>query len=438
MTIKRRGPMTNAEEHDYTDDRAARFWSREAQLESWCQIEVALICAKGGVALTPWQQAMVRQQTTPEAVATREQEVGHEVGAFLAQFDQGLMNMEYDPDSDPGDAYCLHPEGVALCRQYLHFGLTSSDLVESGKQIALWQTSNYLKSLLHDLANAIAGVSNNTLPGRTHGQVASPTSARWRFQAALPSLTDGWGELISHVPIKLSGATGRSRILSTGDQARVCSFLDSQFGVPAVLIRMATQVPPAHYVLRHLAKWLELVTACEQIALDYRLMVTLGAIKPRPVKVGSSAMPGKVNPYLAERLEGLASLWRGYYAAILNTRALWLDRDLTHSCVDREALPRLATLAAYMLRLASRLIFEAEYPAVDMSQYEPAVDADAILAWTIEEFEVAREEAYRHVAEVVRTTSSTDKAVGQISLIFRPTGNVATAIREYHDCYPGL
>lgn len=83
MTIKRRGPMTHTEEHDYTDERAARFWSREAQLESWRQIEVALIYVKTGIS---WAGtlATVRQHTTPEAVATREQETGHEVGAFLA------------------------------------------------------------------------------------------------------------------------------------------------------------------------------------------------------------------------------------------------------------------------------------------------------------------------------------------------------------------
>lgn len=431
---------TLQQDHEYNHDQIDQVWDRAHQLLSWYQIEAALIYVKTGLALTPnHQRFLMDHYLTPEAVATREQRVGHEVGAFLAQFELGIAELVYAPipGITPPDL-SLTPDQAHQVLQYLHFGLTSSDLVESSKQIALWRTSDILRDLANHLLNVVDHLPSFPVPGRTHGQIASPTSARHRFQAALPPMYP-WHSLASSATIKLSGAVGRSRVLPTRDQVRVAGALSSAYQIRATLAKHATQVPPAWLVTQHLALWADWVTACEQIALDYRLMATLGGVNPRRVEVGSSAMPGKVNPYLAERIGGLASMWRGMYSSILNSRALWLDRDLTHSSVDREFLPRMASLLGYMLKLTTRILQEADYPAADMSRFEPAIDADALMAYAIEEYKLTRADAYREVAELIPQSTTTAGVVVRLADAHGPFGwDKSAVVADFYDQYPEM
>ena len=369
----------------YTHPEIDQIWSAEATLERWTQIELAHLKAlsQDVTDLIPELINLNPQALTidPMAVRTREHRTGHDVGAFLELLEEKMLQF-----------------GLDQCARWLHWGLTSSDLVDTGVSMAVFQSMKVLYSDLFDLQAEIANLPNTEVVGRTHGQPASPTTLRERF-----SSTYGlFGNTVIHdwFPVMLSGAVGQYRVFSKDRARDAASILGGE------LIEHTTQVMPPEWVMAEVSSVLIWVTGCEQIATNLRLMANLGEYIPAAPKVGSSTMPAKINPYLAERVCGLAKVWRGLYDAFISSRVLWLERDLHHSSVDRMTLPELFRLAGYMVRLCTQLLQEATWPPQDLSQFEPAIDADVLLADSVAAVNLPRSVVYAAVRDAIWAETS--------------------------------
>ena len=370
----------------------ARLWTDQAQINLWGDIEAAVLEAILGIPVDP-------PRVPAAAVRDLEREVGHEVGAFLQLCEHDLPDLAH--------------------RRWLHYGLTSSDLVDTARSITLWHTNQEITELAAQLHIAIYNLDEVPVLGRTHGQVASPTSYRHRWLAAAAYLA-GYPDMFRvsnrQRPVgKLSGATGNYRVLRREQAERAAEILRVD------LAPFSTQVLPAGYTLDYLEYWLRVVMLCEQIALDLRLGAMLGEVAFPAKQVGSTAMPGKVNPLAAEQICGLTKLWRGMYSSWLESRALWLDRDLHHSSLDRVALGDLASLAGYLVN-ATRTALE----SVRLKHSPAASDAhsattkmqsgaDLVLSWATDRYALPRSVVYRAVTDALRTSPNLGVALRKVS-----------------------
>jgi adenylosuccinate lyase len=243
---------------------------------------------------------------------------------------------------------------------FIHYGLTSSDVVDTALCATLTRAIDLLLIDLDEFVAALKarGLELMDVPvtGRTHGMHAEPTTfgakfALWalqadrdrrRMRAARDALAVG----------KLSGAVGTYSNIDPSVEAHVCDALG------------LTPIPATQVIARD--RHAEFFYACAAVGSTIELMCTeirhlarseLGEAE-EPFgsgQKGSSAMPHKRNPILSERLCGLARLLRGYLGAGLEDVALWHERDISHSSVERVALPDASLLTCYMLRKATGL-----------------------------------------------------------------------------------
>ena len=347
----------------YSDPEVASIWSEEAKYALWTEIELAHLAALG-------HPAVLDRPISLTQINWYEARVGHDVGGFLLAL-EGALGGESDEDQ-------------AHAQRFLHFGLTSSDLVDSANAIRMNRTTEYLIGWFDRLTKIIEDRPALRLPmnGRTHGQVASPTSIRHRW-AVMP-----W-PMAYDVPVMFTGAIGRRTNLPKDHGYKMVQLL----GVNTTS-RHTTQVLPRWHFVQALRGWVDWVGYCEQIATDIRVMSVLREVAESTKKVGSTAMPGKTNPIRSERICGLARLARSELAAVEAGQALWLDRDLSHSAVDRVVFEDLAHLTAYCLAEILDLIARIE---VTPQPLEIGAYAEAFLQQVTLQWDVPRSEAYEAV-----------------------------------------
>jgi adenylosuccinate lyase len=327
-------------------DMAALF-SDEARLSVWLEVELLAVEGQAAAGVVPLAAAAAVRARAPkvdgafvDAVAERERVTDHDVAAFV------------DVVMEKIDA----PESA-----WVHFGLTSSDVVDTALCATLVRAGDLLIEASGALVAALRqrAVELAAVPvlGRTHGMQAEPTTfgakfALWalqaerdreRLRAARRAVAVG----------KLSGAVGTYSNIDPSVEAHVCAALGL---VP---------VPATQVIARD--RHAEYLWACASVGATIELIATeirhlarseVGEVE-EPFgagQKGSSAMPHKRNPILSERLCGLARVLRGYLGAGLEDVALWHERDISHSSVERVVLPDASMLACYMLRQATTLV----------------------------------------------------------------------------------
>jgi adenylosuccinate lyase len=328
----------------YTLPEMGAVWSEERKLEHWLRIEV-LACegwARLGRIPEP-DVAQIRARAvvpTPEQVAEIERVTNHDVAAFV----QAVA------------------EPVGPAGRWIHFGLTSSDLLDTA--LAL-QMRDALDLVLAKVEALLGVVKRRALEhrdticvGRTHGVHAEPTVfghklALWAFE--LDRDRDRLRRAREAVGVgKLSGVVGTYSQVDPAVEEYVCAQLGLR---PADAANQVIQRDAhAEFV------WALSVTAAtlEKIAVEIR---HLARTEVREVQEpfgegqkGSSAMPHKRNPVIAERLTGLARVVRANLQAALEDVALWHERDISHSSVERVILPDSSIAVDYMLHLAIGLL----------------------------------------------------------------------------------
>jgi len=331
----------------YSLPEMAALFTEEARLEMWLEVELLAVEGWAEVGAVPREvAAAVRARApkvTPELVAAvndRERVTDHDVAAFV-----DVVQDAVGP-----------PEG-----SWVHYGLTSSDVVDT----ALCATLTRAADLLLDASAALVSVlkaralefMDTPMAGRTHGMHAEPTTfgaklALWCLQADRDR--GRLGAARDKVAVgKLSGAVGTYSNIDPRVEDHVCGALG------------LTPVPATQVIARD--RHAELLWSCasagatlEMIGTEVRHLARteVGEVEEAfgAGQKGSSAMPHKRNPILSERLSGLARVLRGYLGAGLEDVALWHERDISHSSVERVVLPDACLLAYYVLRRGAGLV----------------------------------------------------------------------------------
>jgi adenylosuccinate lyase len=330
----------------YSPKDVAALFSDEHRFDT--MVEVELLAAEGlaDIGVLPAKEVSVLRQRRPvidaafvAEVEEREQITNHDTAAFVDAL-QERIGM---------------PEGA-----WIHYGLTSSDVVDTALCAILTRAMDIVIAEALALRDALTrrAVESIDWPilGRTHGMHAEPTTFGAKFSLfALQVQRDVERAQQARTAIavgKLSGAVGTFSNIDPSVEDYVCSRLGLK-GVPA------TQVIARDRHAQVLYACAALGTSMEQFALEVRHLSRseVGEVQEPFAKgqKGSSAMPHKRNPVIAERLCGLARVLRGYLQAGLEDVALWHERDISHSSVERVVLPDALQLTVYMLRKATAL-----------------------------------------------------------------------------------
>ncbi len=315
----------------------ARIWSDEGKLAAWLEVELAATAAWAELGVVPAETAAAlaasAKAPSPERVAEIESTLHHDTAAFVDAV-----------------AETLGEEG-----RWFHYGLTSSDVVDTGLSLQIQEAG---KLVLEDVDRAFAAVvaraeeHRETLQiGRTHGVHAEPTTfglklAGWAFELergrvrlarALDGLRVG----------KLSGAVGTYAATDPELERLACERIGLD---PAPT---STQILQRDRHAELLAALAVLASSLDAFALELRHLARteVGEVQEPFGKgqKGSSAMPHKRNPVVAERIGGLARVVRGYAVVGLENVALWHERDISHSSAERVVIPDAFLAVDYML-----------------------------------------------------------------------------------------
>jgi adenylosuccinate lyase len=352
----------------YTLPEMGRVWSEAHKYELWCRVETMVLEAQAAAGTVPPDSvAAVRAAAppTPEAVAAYEAVTDHDVIAFLSAWADNTS-----------------PRSAAA---YVHFGMTSSDLLDTALALQLTEASDLLIARATELVTALRehGLAHaGTLRvGRTHGIHAEPDVWGHRvadFAFAVARCRDRLVRARDAVAVgKLSGPVGTYSNIDPAIEAAVLPRLGLR---PA---DVATQV-----VFRDgIADWVSvlalLATVCDAIALEIRhgqrTEVRELAEPFAAGQKGSSAMPHKKNPIRSERICGLARVVRGYVTPVTEGMALWHERDISHSSVERVALPDAAIATDYLLHLTTGLVSGL---VVDTARMRASLDLTGGLIYT--------------------------------------------------------
>jgi adenylosuccinate lyase len=366
----------------------ARIWSEEGRLEHWLDVELAALDAWAEVGVVPAEAAAriraVAKAPSPARVAELEAQTQHDLAAFVDAVSEGLGE-----------------EG-----RWLHYGLTSSDVIDTALALQVRAAGELL---LAGIDRALAAVvaraeqhRDTLMIGRTHGVHAEPTTfglklAVWAFE--LGRARDRLARALEGMRVgKLSGAVGTYSAVDPEVERIACERLGLE-PEPA-----ATQVVQRD---RH-AELLTALAVCaaslERFALEIRHLARteVGEVQEPFGKgqKGSSAMPHKKNPVVAERICGLARVVRAHALVGLENVALWHERDISHSSAERVAIPDSFLALDYMLDkfawLVEGLVVRPDRMRRNLEASHGLFFSQKLLSALVESG-LARDEAYRTV-----------------------------------------
>jgi adenylosuccinate lyase len=369
----------------YTLPEMGAVWSEAARFEQMLRVEIEVAraqVARGLVAAEAFAAIEARAKVDVDRIAEIERTTDHDVIAFVSQV-----------------AETVGPEG-----RYLHLGLTSSDVVDTGLALQLRAAGAILladcERLLAALvarARAEAGV---VMMGRTHSVHAEPTTfglklAGWAFEVdrgrrRLAAAVDEVGTG------KISGPVGTYSHLDPDLEAEVLGRL----GLHADPV--STQIVQRDRHAALLGSMAVLAGGLERFATEIRNLqhTEIGEVMEpfRAGQKGSSAMPHKRNPILSERIAGLARVIRGYAHTALEDQPLWHERDISHSSAERIILPDATILLDYLLQkttgLVDGLVVRPERMRENIERGLGLYASSRVLLALVEDGGLSREEAY--------------------------------------------
>ena len=370
----------------------ARIWSDENKYRQWLEVELTASESLADLGEVPTESAKsLRRHADFEVsrIDAIEAEVRHDVIAFLTSVSEKMA-----------------AAGQAEHSRWLHYGLTSNDIVDTAQALLLKQASEPIAEQLAELHGILRErafeFKNTVMVGRTHGVHAEPTTfglklANWysevgrhieRFDAAREQMRVG----------KLSGAVGTLAHISPRAEEMICDRLGLQ--ATAISNQVIQRDRHAHYV----SVLANIAATIEKIAVEVRHLQRTEVREAQEyfskAQKGSSAMPHKKNPIVSENLTGLARVVRGNAGVAFENVALWHERDISHSSVERVILVDSTTLVDYMLSkicsLVRRLLVYPERMARNLESNGGLVYSGQLLL-EIASKGVLREQAYRWV-----------------------------------------
>ena len=371
------------------------IWSEQRKLEVWLQIELLAseaLCAEGLVPRKDLKQIKTRAAFSVERCKELERTLNHDVIAFTTNVAENIG---------------------APASRWLHFGLTSSDIVDTAFGVQMVQSADILLEDVRALRKVIAVRARQhkftPMIGRSHGIHAEPTT----FGLKLALMYDEFGRALRRLEVvretvavgKLSGAVGTNAHLPPRIEAFVCRKLGLR---PAPI---STQVVQRDLHAEFIGALALVGASIERWATEFRHLQRTEVLEAEeffaPGQKGSSAMPHKRNPITSERLSGLARVLRGNAVAALENVALWHERDISHSSVERIIFPDSCTLLDYMLvtltRLVQGLIVYPENMRKNLAQSLGMWNSQTVLLALIRKG-LTREQAYELVQRIALKT----------------------------------
>lgn len=325
----------------YTRPDMGRIWTEDNKYQQWLEVELAASEALAESGETPVEAARsLRSHARVDAarIAEIEREVRHDVIAFTTCVAESMASA-----------------GVAEYSRWLHYGLTSNDVVDTAQALQIKESSSLIKVGLQELLAVLKDrawqFKDTPQIGRTHGVHAEPYSFGLKFALWYDECSRGlrrFDSAAEDIRIgKISGAVGVFAHIGPEAEERICARLGLK---PAAI---ASQVISRDLHAAYVAALAAIAALCEKVALEIRhLQKTEVREAEEPFgssQKGSSAMPHKRNPIVCEQICGLARIVRANLQAAYENVALWHERDISHSSVERVILPDSCILTDYLL-----------------------------------------------------------------------------------------
>lgn len=371
----------------YTLPEMGEIWTDDYKLKTWLQVEIAVCEAQAELGYTPQEavdEIKAKASFDPQRVLEIEEEVRHDVIAFLTNVNEYV-----------GDA-----------GRYIHLGLTSSDVLDTGLALQMVVSLNLILESLEELIQAIRYQAQQhrytVMVGRSHGIHAEPITFGFKLAGWLAEVLRNRDRLVrlqKEIAVgKVSGAVGTYANVDPQVEAIACQKLGLEPDCAST--QVISRDRHADYVQQ-----LALLTASiERFAVEIRNLQRTDVLEVEEFfskkQKGSSAMPHKRNPIRSERLTGMARIVRGNAIAALENVALWHERDISHSSVERVILPDSCILTHFMLKeitgLVKNLLVYPENMQRNMNVYGGVIFSQRVML-TLVEKGMNREDAYRVV-----------------------------------------
>jgi adenylosuccinate lyase len=370
----------------YSLPEMAAIWSASHKTDTWLRVEL-LVCegwAREGIIPQEAMEKIRRASYKAERMQEIEQETHHDVISFLRSIQEQLG-----------------PEG-----RFIHLGLTSSDVLDTGLAAQLKEAGILLTTSLAELVQTVAQAAvqykYTLMVGRTHGIHAEPTTLGLKLALWVDELRRGQERLaaaLEEVTVgKISGAVGTHATVPPQIEEFVCEQMG--LGVEPISSQIVQRDRHAHFITSLALLGSSLEKMAQEIRHLQRTEVS-EAFEPFAAgQQGSSAMPHKRNPELCERICGLARVLRGFAVTAMENIALWHERDISHSSAERIIIPDACILAHYMLHtfthVMSGLQVDVERMQANLNMTGGLIFSQRILLALIDKG-VGRQEAYKMV-----------------------------------------
>lgn len=327
----------------YSRPEMTALWSLENRYRAWLDVELAVCeawCEKGRIDTASMEEIRSKVSIDVKRIAEIEEITRHDVIAFLTALE----------------------EKVGPAARFIHLGCTSSDIVDTANALLLRQAGERILKGFDLMLNSLKNMSLNNkglvCMGRTHGIHAEPTTYSLKFAgfyAEFKRHRDRFARALEDVSVgKLSGAVGTYTVLSPDVEARACEILGLRPD------DISTQIVQRDRYANYFTALALTAGGVERLCTELRHLqrtevheVEEGFGKGQK---GSSAMPHKKNPISAENMCGLARLVRTNAIASMENQALWHERDISHSSVERVIMPDTTILIDYIFHRLSSLV----------------------------------------------------------------------------------
>ncbi|MGC8545905.1 adenylosuccinate lyase [Athalassotoga sp.] len=327
----------------YTPECMKKLWSDEARYERWLKVEFAVMESYEAYGLIPKGYSDLAKKNAildDEKISEVEAQVGHDVISFVKV-----------ATSKMGDE-----------ARYFHYGLTSSDVVDTAFSMAIVESAKQIISKIDDLMNSTFTLAqrykHTPVIGRTHGVHAEPTTFGLKVLNWYDGISRGKERLTAEIKKigigKISGAVGNYANVPPEIEKLTCEKLGL---APA---NISTQILPRDLHASYITALAIIGSEFERIAIEIRNLqrTEIREVQEPFTKTqrGSSAMPHKKNPVNCERIAGLSRIIRGYALSAMEDISLWHERDISHSSVERVIFPDATSLIYFMAEELNRMI----------------------------------------------------------------------------------
>lgn len=409
----------------YTLPEMGELWTDSYKYQTWLEVEIAVCEAQAELGYIPAsavEEIKAKAKFDPKRILEIEAEVRHDVIAFLTNVNEYV-----------GDA-----------GRYIHLGMTSSDVLDTALALQMVASMNLILEGVEELAQAIRYQAqqhrHTIMVGRSHGIHAEPITFGFKLAGWLAEVLRNRDRLVQareEIAVgQISGAVGTYGNIDPRIEAIACQKLGLKPDTAS------TQVISRDIHANYTQQLAILAGSIERFAVEIRNLQRTDVLEVEEYfskgQKGSSAMPHKRNPIRSERLTGMARIIRGNAMAMIENIALWHERDISHSSVERVVLPDSCILVHFMLKeitnLIKNLLVYPENMKRNMNVYGGVIFSQRVLLALVEKG-LSREEAYRIVQSCAHTAWNTESGNFEANIRQNEQVNQYLSQEDINSCF---